>query len=389
MNNKGLSVKWKVIIIILYTIVIFGAILLFFGTTKDKRFNEYGDKSYDNYLGINLRVSETRKSLYETGSNNKKGEHEKSNWDVQVYLIKLKAGVTVSNIKIYLAVKAENGTYRYQTYESGTGKSISSQTFGSWTAWSNVLTTEYKTVSDETKLFDETPREFYVKVTYTIQEKDETKTSDHILNYHTEALNYKNEKEFKKVDTRTVIKENANKIDSKNDPINMKIEKKLATEKTTLKEVQQNSYQITTTINLPNLALYKYNEEVLKKDRLIEVEIPQDQTNEDAWNIYPELPNTKIEVYAKTKKEDKDFSEYVNIVSFYGFYSRYRTINSYAISLDESFDVEEFYIIIEGEFLHGTTNQGGKPGVSCAKTSKDSKFKIKYKVNLDDLPTYN
>ena len=90
MNNKALPTKIKIIIIIAFTIVLFGLILLIFGRTKDKRFESYSSTPYDEHIGVILREVEKRQSTLQTGSSSTKteGEHEKSVYDLQILLVR-------------------------------------------------------------------------------------------------------------------------------------------------------------------------------------------------------------------------------------------------------------------------------------------------------------
>ena len=64
MNKYKLNAKLKVLIIVFYTLILFGVILLTLGKTKFERFSDYGDTPYDENIAISLREMENRKSKF-------------------------------------------------------------------------------------------------------------------------------------------------------------------------------------------------------------------------------------------------------------------------------------------------------------------------------------
>ena len=78
----------------------------------------------------------------------------------------------------------------------------------------------------------------------------------------------------------------------------------------------------------------------------------------------PEIKELKFEIYAKVNSTDKDFSEYVKVYSVYGFLSKYRDLSIAISKLDESFDVENIYIVVEGK-LHNATQDTFSAVYSC------------------------
>lgn len=357
MNNKGLAVKIKIIIIIVYTFVFFGVILLSFGRHVDKRYKNYGTQPYDDCLGLSLRVVEERQSKTLIGSNDEKGIHEKANYDLQITVFKLKTSTYVRNLKLYLAAKTVSGGYRYDDYATYS-KAMSAQTYISLTSFNDFSTKEIKELNKNGKtkefLFDETPVEFFIKLTYQITDSDSDNAkvlSEHVLEYKTSILDFKEEKEFEKADSRSVKASESNFIDPKEDPIKLKIENYELTKE---EAETKNAYRIECRINLPGLNKYKYDKDYLTNNKLKEIELPKAENESDAWDVSPELKDVKFEVYAKIKNDDSEFSKYVKIYSVYGFFSRFRQLSTLTYSIEKEFTVEEIYVIAEGNIYNGT-----------------------------------
>lgn len=356
MNNIKLNAKLKVLIIVFYTLILFGVLLLTLGKSNFERFSEYSSTPYDDNLAITVREMENRKSKYYTGDKKELGEHEKSTFDLQVTLVKLQTKALINNIRLYVAAKTVDNGYRYKEYSSST-KSMSEYTYTSVTSFSTFATKEYATITKDGEsqnyLFDEEPTEFYVKVTYTIGE-DETV---HTLTYKTEVAKIKEDK-LSSAELRSIIASNATSnpsyVDPKNDPVRVKFTKELAEEASKLGSVKEDSLKVQFNVLKENLNSFKLDDEKLKANKLVGIEIPKDANADDAWDVFPEIKEIKFEVYAKIKSTDKDFSEYVKVYSIYGFLSKYRDLSIATAKFDESFDVEEIYVVVEGK-LHNAT----------------------------------
>lgn len=353
MNNIKLNAKLKVLIIVLYTLILFGVVLLTLGKSNFERFSDYSTTPYDDNIAITVREMENRKSKFYTGDKKELGEHEKATFDLQVTLVKLQTKKVINNIKLYVAAKTVDNGYRYKEYSSST-KTMSEYTYTSVTSFSTFATKEYASITKDGEtqnyLFDEEPTEFFVKVTYNIGDDEEVKT----LTYKTAVADVK-EKEFKNAELRNVLSNTATSnpsyVDPKNDPVRIKFSKELAEEPSKLGSVKEDSLKIQFNILKENLNLLKLDEEKLKANKLVGIEIPKDANASDAWDVLPEIKEVKFEVYAKIKSTDKDFSEYVKIYSIYGFLSKYRDLSIATAKFDESFEVEDIYVVVEGK-LH-------------------------------------
>ena len=61
MNNIKLNAKLKVLIIVFYTLILFGVLLLTLGKSNFDRFSEYSSTPFDDNLAITVREMENRK----------------------------------------------------------------------------------------------------------------------------------------------------------------------------------------------------------------------------------------------------------------------------------------------------------------------------------------
>lgn len=366
MNNIKLNAKLKFLIIVFYTLILFGVLLLTLGKSKFDRFSEYSSTPYDENIAITVREMENRKSKFYTGDKKDLGEHEKSTFDLQVTLVKLQTKALINNIKMYVSAKTVDGGYRYKEY-SNSSKTMSEYTYTSVTSFSTFATKEYANVTkdgvSENYLFDEEPTEFFVKVTYTIGSEDTV----HTLTYKTEVADIKDSK-LNSAEFRNVIAKDATSnpsyVDPKEDPVRVKFTKEKATEESKLGSVKEDSLKIQFNVLKENLNKFKLDDEKLKANKLIGIEIPKDPNADDAWDVFPEIKEIKFEVYAKIKSTDKDFSEYVKIYSIYGFLSKYRDLSIATSKFDESFEVEDIYVVVEGK-LHNATQDTFNALYSC------------------------
>ncbi len=349
MNSIKLNAKLKVLIIMFYTIVLFGIILLLFGTRTVERYEDYGTTPYDEYIGITIREMETRKSIYDNSSTTSDHSHVSSTYATQIVLTKLKTNAVISNIEIYLAAKTEKGYYCYGDYATSK-KSMSTTSYSSITSFSTFATKAYdhidKNGTTVDYLFNETPVEYMVKINYTVNEENKT------LTYKVNVEN--NLKELENYETRNVIDStdaiNANCIDPVNDPIKIKVLKEEATDKTTSKNVYSDILKISPQVSTTNLYNHKYDDDYLNENLLKGLE--RDDT-ENPLDIYPELSEVKLSIYAKVENDDKNFSEYVKVYSIYGFMSRYVSLSQGRVKLDESLNMSDIYVKIEGSIYNG------------------------------------
>ena len=366
MSKIKLNAKLKVLIIVFYTLILFGVLLLTLGKSKYERFTDYSTTPYDDNIAISIREMENRKSKYYTGDKKELGEHEKSTFDLQVTLVKLQTKKVINNIKMYVAAKTVDNGYRYKEYSSSS-KTMSEYTYTSVTSFATFATKEYAEITKdevtENYLFDEEPTEFFVKVTYTIGDDEKV----YSLTYRTEVADVTNAK-LNDAELRSIIANNATSnpsyVDPKEDPVRIKLTKDEATEKSKLGSVKEDSVKIQFNVLKENLNKYKLDDDKLKANKLISIELPKDSNADDAWDVYPEIKEIKFEIYAKIKSTDKDFSEYVKIYSIYGFLSKYRDLSIATAKFDESFEVEDIYVVVEGE-LHNATKDTFSSVFSC------------------------
>lgn len=339
------------------------------GKSKINRFSEYQDKAYDDQIALNIRDIENRKSKLSTGSEDEEGKHEKSTHDLQIQLVKLRANTSIKNIKIYLAAKTLDNGYRYDEYTSSS-KEMSTLTYTSLTSFTTFATKEIKELTKNGKkeeyLFDETPIEYYIRISYTLNDEKE----ERVLAYKTKALSFNQEKTFKNVEIRNIDNNNANYIESKDDPIKLKVTKTLISEESSLKEIKEDRLRVEFKVNSENLNKYKYDSDYLEKNNLISIELPKGPNDDDAWNVEPEINDIKFEIYGKIKNNDNKFSSYVKIYSIYGFFSKNRALSIATYKIDEVFNIDTLYIIAEGCIYNGTSQT----------------FKTLYSVRVNDLP---
>lgn len=380
MNDKGvLNAKLKILIILTYTIILFLLVFLVFGTTKADRFEDYKDIPYDEHLGVAVRITEVRKSLLETydASNEKskeakKGLNEKAIYSIQVSLFKFKVE-NIKDITVNVVALTEDNQYKYGSF-SGT-KSMTSGTFKidiKMDSFATKEVTEKKLGSGTKKrVFDETPKEVYVNIKYKIG----TDTEEQVLKYGFKTLKT-NEKNLSKYETRDVISADANKninyINPSNDVLGIKISQYQTGLKNTISTINNSDYKDKFEVFVSDIGDNIYNY-ILNQDKVAEqnlTSIEQPTANKDP--LKPELSNVALEVLGKIDSEDKNFSGYIKLYTLYGFFSKYRELNTYNLEIDESLNLSDIFVTAKGKITNGTVDS----------------FEMKYQVNINDLPKY-
>jgi len=362
MKNGVLNAKFKILIITVYTVAIFlliGCAFLLQPSNRRESFSSYGTKPYDENLGIALRETEDRKSVLETYSSSKPadverkaGKHEKSTYNLQLTLVKLTTK-ELNNIKIIVAARTKDGGYRYADYTTNS-KYLGAQTFTSVTTFSSFSS---KTIEEKEKnkstvdvKFDETPVEFFVKILYTIEGKDK------ILEYKVSPLDV-DSSTFSNYEKRNVI-EAGNGSDSlfinpMNDVFRFKMSKTEVTENSTIDDIHRDTLKLELRTNLPGLIKYKYELDYLREHQLKKIEVPK----ENVWDINPEVAEMKLEVWGKIDSKDSQFSNYVKLYALYGFFSSQRTMSLTTVTIDESLNLSDIYIVMNGQIYNGTVDQ--------------------------------
>lgn len=370
MKKYQLNTKLKVLIIVFYTLILFGLILLVFNQTKKDRFESYSYMPYDENLALSVRSIENRKSKFYTGNKNELGAHEKSIFDLQVAIVKLQSRAVVENIRVYVSAQTVDNGYKYKEYSSST-LSMSEYSYQTTKSFSSFSSKEFNEVTKDTVtedfLFNEEPTKFFVKVTYNLKGSEEINT----LTYQTSVLELK-EKDFEGFEKRNVSKENdANDgyIDVKNDPVRIKLLKEETEEKSEKGNVKEDAIKVQFNVLKANLNNFKLDDDKLQASTLKAIELPSTTGSNGEWDVDPEINEIKCEVFAKIKSTDDNFSEYVKVYAIYGFMSRYRDFSIASIKFDESFEVEDIYVVIEGKLYNATTD----------------KFEISFKCNYSEL----
>lgn len=372
-RNNILNAKIKILIIIAYTVVLFLIVFLIFGKTKADRFANYSELPYDEHMAVNVRVMENRSSLIQTynssneKSNEKKlGLNEKSSYSLQLFLVKLKVE-SIRNISINVAAKTADNHYKYSTY-SGT-RSMSSGVFNLSASFSNFSTKEViekeMGIGSKMYVFDETPKEIYVNIEYTIGTGNDAKNYE--LKYRFTTLEIK-EKNLSKYQTREFLSSSANNyknfINPAEDVLAIKLSKEETGLKSSINEVYKDVLEIQVLDNIGNINKLLMNQDEVETKGLKAIE----QATQNKDPLYPEISNIALEIWGKIESQDKKFSKYIKIYSLYGFFSKYRELPVSTLEIDESLNLSEIYVTANGTVYNGSVDS----------------FEIKYQVNFHD-----
>lgn len=394
-----LNSKVKFLIIVSYTLLLFLVVFLLFTPKTIDLYESYGKIPYDDHIGIMIKVTENRQSLLETydendeiDKKNKEGKNEKSTYDVAISLIKLRVE-TLKDITVNLAVKTNDNSYQYATQQaSKDNNGIFVRYIGSF---SDLLTKEVLSENEGTttkNIFDETPKEIYVEVKYTVANNSSKEEKENVLRYRVETLDTK-ESKYKKYSERLVLKEattdsKANWIDPVNDVFGLQIGKTDATSESKIGNIKKDLICINCISLNNNLTKYKLAQDEIESKELVRLEQPNSQT----LQLTPEIAEIKLTVCGKVNSKDKKFSDYVVLYSLYGFMSSIenrlientekdnKRITNYTThlvenSLDESFNLSELYITMEGKLYNSTVEK------------VSSSYKISYDnlISVDDM----
>ena len=206
---------------------------------------------------------------------------------------------------------------------------------------------------------------------------------------------YDNLTEYKKYEERQVLQETstvarANWIDPTNDVFGLQIGKTNATGESKLGNIKKNLICFNCTSLNNNLAKYKLS---LTESEIAEKNIKRlEQPNSEKLQLTPEISEIRMTVCGKIESKDKKFSNYVVLYSLYGFMSSIenrliestekenKRITNYTThlvenSLDESFNLSELYITMEGKLYNSTVKK------------VSSGYKISYNnlISIDDM----
>jgi|GEM_PF-877649 hypothetical protein len=396
-----LNTKIKFLIIAVYTLLLFLLVFVLFSPKAIDLYESYGRTPYDDHIGIMIKVTENRQSVLETydsnsetDKKNKEGKNEKATYDVTISLIKLRVE-TLKNITVNLAVKTKDNGYQYATQKaSKDNNGIFVRYIGSF---NDLLTKEVLSENEGTskkKMFDESPKEIYVEVKYTVQKSSSKDETESVLRYRVETLQTK-ESKYKKYEERQVLQETstvarANWIDPTNDVFGLQIGKTNATGESKLGNIKKNLICFNCTSLNNNLAKYKLS---LTETEIAEKNIKRlEQPNSEKLQLTPEISEIRMTVCGKIESKDKKFSNYVVLYSLYGFMSSIenrliestekenKRITNYTThlvenSLDESFNLSELYITMEGKLYNSTVKK------------VSSGYKISYNnlISIDDM----
>lgn len=372
-KNNTLNAKIKIFIIIVYTAVLFLSVFLIFGTTKADQFSEYSELPYDEHMAVNVRLMENRSSLIQTyDSSNEESEekklglNEEASYSLQLFLIKLKVEY-IRSITINVAAKTVDNHYKYATYTGS--RTMSSGVFSLSATFSNFSTKEVieKEIGSGSKkyVFDETPKEIYVNIEYTIGSGTDAQTYQ--LKYRFATIDI-NEKKLSKYQTREFLSSNANSYKNYINPADDVLAIKLVKEETNLvssiNEVYKDILEIQVVDNVENINKFLMNQDEVEEKGIKAIE----QATQNKDPLYPEISNVALEIWGKIESKDKKFSKYVKIYSLYGFFSKYRELPVSTLEIDESFNLSEIYVTASGTVYNGTVDT----------------FEIKYQVNYHD-----
>lgn len=372
-KNNTLNAKIKIFIIIAYTAILFFIVFLIFGSTKADQFAEYSELPYDEHMAVNVRIMENRSSLIQTyDSSNEESEekklglNEEASYSLQLFLIKLKVEY-IRNITINVAAKTADNHYKYATYSNT--RTMGGGVFHLTTSFSNFSTKEVieKEIGIGSKMyvFDETPKEIYVNIEYTIGSGTDAQTYQ--LKYRVATIDI-NEKKLSKYQTREFLSSNANSyknyINPADDVLAIKLSKEEANLVSSIDEVYKDILDIQIVDNVENINKFLMNQDEVEEKGIKAIE----QATQNKDPLCPEISNVALEIWGKIESKDKKFSKYVKIYSLYGFFSRYRELPVSTLEIDESFNLSEIYITASGTIYNGTVDT----------------FEIKYQVNYHD-----
>lgn len=342
--------KIKVLTLVFYTIIIFVVSLLIVNSQSNKNwFSDYNDKPYDEFIMINVRLYETRKSAVQTGK-----EYESAIYNAYVTTTRRVEDTTISNIKTYIGIDTIENLQKCT--ESSSTSSISKTSSSSQvTKTISSIASKTKTINKEviTKVNEE-PVKVYVRVTYTTG--DEGELVKHELKYCTSVTKVnsleKNEYIERKVNNGTVTNNMyLTNNDIIKDPFNLKITKVLTDEKTTKDKAYTDSFSFSLSMNTAYLG-----------DRGLEY---------GTKSVYTQIPDLKLELFGKIKNdktdEDNYFNDYILYEAWYGAINSVRTLSCDTVTIDEAYELESFYIIATVLYKDGQTS------------------KNYYKVNVTDL----
>ena len=313
----------KILILIVYTFAIFAlAFFIVSITDKGANFKDYKENYKDENIAVVTQIIEKRQNKKQT-----KTDFEKSSYDVYFFVKKI-SSVEIKNLYVYVAAETEEGI-RY--IQSSSAKNMSSSTsvistISVLNSTSNSFAVNQVEEKDGVVThINKIPENFYIKVAY--EKVVSGETTNHELNYKIKYDDINKEKfeGFEKRDILTTKNDATDKIDPKNDYVEIKFLK--------LPKLDQESTE-------------DYNDYRISTLRIAKSKLPT--------NIA--ISKLKLEVTAETtnfSQSDTDhFSKYVKLFVYEGALVD-NIPNSRTVSLAEAYKVEKIYFDIEVELENG------------------------------------
>lgn len=323
---------FKIIFLAAYTVLIFALAVLIINANKSTdRFKDYQSKPEDEYVSLNLQVIEARKSKEQTNT-----EYEKSNYDMSLFVIKKQVS-KITNLYSYIAIETQDDKYGYTQSTSPKTMDHGTYTNQTMTFLNSSTSFSFKSITNEDgklNINDKTPDKVYVKLSYDIEigEIDKHVELNYVCN-----INKLVTKDFDNAETREVA---VGVVDPKSDYVTLKMTKSLTKPEN---GVNTTNFKITSvSVNTKNLP-------------------------EGA-----KIESFRMNVYALVKNEsmvnEKYFSKYINIFSYYGALDARRAISATkTCSLDTNYEIDEIFVNMEVKLDNGNTQN------------------VTYKVNVNQL----
>ena len=307
-----LSVKVKVLVLVVYTVVLATLIVLLtrmFQPSIDANYQDYGTTPYDENLIVTLKKREKRNIPSTTGSNTDKNK-EYSYWDVFMYLTKKDSNAMIINVHGFLTALTADGNLLYKEGKASTW----SNTSASFASWSNLGKTsnDYDSKTEEYTKLDNKPIKLYVSIYYEIRNTQTGKYDFKHFTYQAEDLDLE-KIDFDSFDERQIDNETAGKkgcLVNQGELFELRIERRVTGE--TVNKLR--TYLIPKTVDGVT------------------------------------MENMAIEIYARVTNHPTDtenyFSEYILIDSYYGCINQSSIMPSTnAVDVNKVYTISKLYII--------------------------------------------
>lgn len=325
--------KLRIIILVVYTALLTAivGILLATSSSSKNRFVGYTQTPGDENIQLNLEMLENRSSSKVTDT-----AHEKSYYDMYVYLSKYDSNAMITNIRVYVGIETEENEFRYVENSSNPKKLestyVTTVSVPFLNSSSSFCVHQFKNDSATSTEVEtnQVPKKIYVRVLYNISSEKNEKEIKYLCNT-SKIESFSTQEKYVQKDYTSGMMTNTGEV----------FDYSLAFGE---KDLSVGSYSDKTTPG-KYIDLTKF---MINAKNLDSVDIKE---NGEELDNTKKIVNCNLEIFGKCSKLDstnteKKFSEYIRLFSYFGYVptTSGTVISSKRNAYDVSYNIEKLFV---------------------------------------------